>query len=124
MLTKALGWVITRGTMEPCFHCLQSKAKQKNVQKKSENEKSTKPCKRLYLDLTKVMVPKKDGGEHTISRKQWRNFVDEVTGKKWCNFTIRKGTMSHHGTHLGGTYRIPQWDFKVHVLYSVFTLKV
>ena len=90
---KALGWVITRGTMKPCLNCARSKAKQKNVIKKSVNEKSVKPCERLYLDLTKVTVPREDGGEHTITRKHWRNFVDEATGKKWCDFTMTKDGM-------------------------------
>ena len=28
---KELGWILTRGTLKPCEHCAQSKARQKNV---------------------------------------------------------------------------------------------
>ena len=38
-------------------------------------------------------MPKEGGGEHTIARKHWRNFVDEATGKKWCDFTETKDGM-------------------------------
>jgi hypothetical protein len=77
--------------MKPCVQCTRSKAKQKNVNKKTENTKSTKPCERLYLDLTTVTVPKEGGGEHTIAWKHWHNFVDKVTGKKWVVTETKDG---------------------------------
>ena len=58
---KQLGCVITRGKLKPCEHCVCSKTKQKNVSKESVAEKSKRPCERVYLDLSKIIVPHSDG---------------------------------------------------------------
>jgi hypothetical protein len=83
---KQLGWVITRGKLKPCEHCVCSKTKQKNVSKESVAEKSKISCERVYLDLSKITVPHSDGTESAISKKNWRIMVDEATGKKWSSF--------------------------------------
>jgi hypothetical protein len=51
---KALGWEITRGSMEPCESCAVVKAKQKNVPKKSEHVQAVKPGERIYLDISSI----------------------------------------------------------------------
>ena len=70
-----------------------SKAKQKNVSKESTSKKATEVCKQVYLDLSKVTVPKTDGTAFEIKQKYWRSIVDEKTGKKWCEFTATKKEM-------------------------------
>ena len=72
--------------MKPCKHCACSKAKQKFVSKEATTEKSKKPCKRVYLDLSKITVPHADGTESKTNKKNWRIMVDEATGKKWSSF--------------------------------------
>ena len=91
---KHLNWVITRGKLPPCVHCAKAKAKQKNVCKDSTSEKGREPGGRVYLDLSKVTVPKADGSEFVILNKNWKSMVDEATGKKWCNFTATKKAMT------------------------------
>ena len=57
LTAKKLGWVITPGKLKPCEHCAKSKAKQKNVTKRSDSStKAEKPGERVYLDLSKVTV--------------------------------------------------------------------
>ncbi len=90
---KELGWEITWGTMKPCKHCACSKAKQKFVSKEATTEKSKKPCKRVYLDLSKITVPHDDGTESKTNKKNWRIMVDEATGKKWSSFHDSKSGM-------------------------------
>ena len=91
---KQLGITLTRGTLDPCIHCTKSKAKQKNVCKESRNEKAKKVCKRVYMDLSKVTVAKNDDLTFEIKQKHWRTVVDELTGKKWLDFTATKKGMS------------------------------
>jgi len=78
-----LGWTLTRGSSKPCEHCAQAKAKQKNVNKRSNHPKETKPGGGVYVDQTKVTVPLSDGTEAKITRKYWTAMVDEATRKKW-----------------------------------------
>ena len=92
-IAKELGWTITRGKLSPCEHCLVSKARQKNVAKVSTADKSTTPGERVYLDGTKLTVPKSGGGEFVIDRKIMTGIVDEATGKKWLIFTPSKNKM-------------------------------
>ena len=79
--------------MKPCKHCACSKAKQKFVSKEATAEKSKKPCKRVYLDLSKITVPHDDGTESKTNKKNWRIMVDEATGKKWSSFHDSKSGM-------------------------------
>ena len=90
---KQLQVTITRGTLGPCKHCAKTKAKQKNVCKESRSKKASKVCERVYMDLSKVTVGKTDGSAFEIHRKWWRIVVDELTGKKWLDFTATKKAM-------------------------------
>jgi hypothetical protein len=88
---RALGWVITRGSLKPCVHCAKAKAKQKNTAKVSVSEnKAKKPGERLHVDLSTISVPKPDGTLHRINQNVWRIAVDECTGKKWGGFHTTK----------------------------------
>ena len=91
--SKELGWVITRGKLDPCLHCAKSKAKQKNVCKASENEKVTEPEELIFLDLSTIKVAKDDGSEFDLTKKNWKIMVDKATGKKWSDFTPTKDGM-------------------------------
>ena len=90
---KQLGWIITRGKLKPCLYCATSKAKQKNTCKKSESPKAEEPGERIFLDLSKVTVPRADGTGFEINAKWWKSMVDEATGKKWADFTPSKSAM-------------------------------
>ncbi len=56
------------GTLKPCEHCVQSKAKQKNVQKESVTQKTDIPGHRLYLHLFKVTITTETTENATINR--------------------------------------------------------
>lgn len=90
---KHLRWTITRGKMKPCLYCTTSKAKQNNTCKKREPPEVTEPGERVYLDLSKVTVPKVDGSDSELNEKWWKTMVDEATGKKWADFTATKNGM-------------------------------
>ena len=84
---------VTRRKLAQCKHCDKSKAKQKSVSKESHYKKATEVCERIYMDLSKVTVPKQDGTMFNINKKHWKSVVDEKTGKKWCDFTATKKEM-------------------------------
>ena len=93
LMAKELGWVITPGKLQPCEHCAKSKAKQKNVTKKSTSvTKADEPGGRVYLDLSKVTVAG-DNGVEELNKKHWKVIVDEKTGKKWSEFSEKKNGM-------------------------------
>eukprot|EP00985_Skeletonema_marinoi_P020006 scaffold11691_cov76-Skeletonema_marinoi.AAC.1 len=89
-IANHLGWRITRGTLPPCIECAKAKAKQKNVRKKGVSQKAEKPGGRIYLDVSKVSVRRKNGGEFNLPNKWWCIMVDETTGKKYVVFTRTK----------------------------------
>ena len=60
---------LTRRKLAPCKHYAKSKAKQKNVSRESQSKKATEVCERIYMDLSKVTVPKKDGTTFDINKK-------------------------------------------------------
>jgi hypothetical protein len=90
---RELGWILMRGTLKPCEHCTQSKAKQENVRKESVAQKTDVPGHRLYLDLSKVMIKTETAESATINRDNWKVLVCEATGKKWNDFTVTKSDM-------------------------------
>jgi len=49
-----MGWMLTRGVLKTCEHCMMAKAKQKNVRKESVAKKVTIPRHCLYVDISKV----------------------------------------------------------------------
>ena len=63
------------------------------MSKEPSSKKSQIARERVYLDLTKVTVPKADGSESAIKRKNWEVIVDEATGKKWTSFHDSKNGM-------------------------------
>jgi hypothetical protein len=80
----------------PCEYCARSKAKQKNVRKKSVTPKADVPGHRLYLDLSKAMVKSGTSENVTINHDNWKVLVCEAIGKKWSNFTVTKSDMVEH----------------------------
>lgn len=87
---KSLGWRITRGSLKPCVSCAVAKAKAKNTSKKSDSPKPTTPCELVHMDISIVTVPRNDGSEFIIGKKNWTIRVDAATGKKWSDFTATK----------------------------------
>jgi hypothetical protein len=63
------------------------------VVKFSTAEKSTTPGEHVFLDGTKLTIPKEGGGEYVIDRKIMTGIVDKATGKKWLIFTTSKAKM-------------------------------
>ena len=92
-MAKHIDIRITCGNLSPCKDCAKFKAKQKSVSKERTFKKATEVRERVYLDLSKVTVPKTDGTAFKIKQKHWRSIVDEKTGKKWCDFTATKKEM-------------------------------
>ena len=60
---------ITRGKLGRCKHCARSKAKQNIMSRESQSKKVTEVYERIYLDLSKVTVPRKDKTMFDISKK-------------------------------------------------------
>jgi hypothetical protein len=87
---KALGITIMRGSMPVCKACTLSKAKQKNVPKKSTSEPVTRPFQRVHTDISQIKVLDEDRNEVTLSKTSWIIFVDALTGKKFSAFTTTK----------------------------------
>ncbi len=92
-----LSWILSQGMLKPCLHCAKAKAKQKNVCKESTAPKTDVPGGRANLDLSKVTVTKTDDSEFKLTNKWWKIVINECTGKKWIDFTPKKG---NGGTHL------------------------
>jgi hypothetical protein len=88
---KALGWEITRGSMQICESCAVGKAKQKNVPKKSEHISAVKPGERIFLDISSVKG-EKDGPKVNPNRR-WCIMVDEATNLKFPDFYTTKDGM-------------------------------
>ena len=87
---KALGITISRGSMPVCEACALSKAKQKNVPKKSTSEPATRPFERVHTDISMVKVLDEDGDTATLSKNSWIIYVDAYTGKKLSAFVPKK----------------------------------
>ena len=75
---KHLGWELTGSNNQPCQSCAESKAKQKNIPKVTEGAKATAPNERLLQDVATVKA--RSGVEARVSKPQWQNIVDELTG--------------------------------------------
>jgi hypothetical protein len=87
---KALGITIMRGSMPVCKACALSKAKQKNVPKKST---VTRPFQRVHTDISQIKVLDEDQNEVTLSKTLWIIHVDAFTGKKVSAFTTTKNAL-------------------------------
>ena len=57
---KALGITIMRGSMPVCEACALSKAKQKNIPKKSMSEPVTRPFQHVHTDISQIKVLDED----------------------------------------------------------------
>jgi hypothetical protein len=90
LTAKALGNTIMRGSMPECEACALSKAKQKNVPKKSTSEPVTRPFQRVHMDISQIKVLDEDRNKVTLSKTLWIIRVDAFTGKKFSAFTTTK----------------------------------
>ena len=60
---------ITRRKLGRCKYCAKSKAKKYIMSEKYQSKKATEVYELIYLDLSKVIVPKKDGTTFDIIEK-------------------------------------------------------
>ncbi len=63
------------------------------MSKESNTPKVTEPGGRVFLDLSKVTVSRSDGSDFDLKKKWWKIMVDQVTRKKWSEFTDTKSGM-------------------------------
>ena len=88
---KALGIIITKGSMGPCEGCSVAKAKQKNVPKHNvTHEKSTKFAERIFIDTTFLKMTE---DEPKITKPNMFIIVDEATNLKMVYFYDNKNDM-------------------------------
>jgi len=87
---KALGWTLTKGTLNPCEDCSISKAKQKNILKKRKDDfmQSNKSC--IFLDIASV---KKKEGKKEAPKLHWCIMMNECTRIKFSDFYAKKNDM-------------------------------
>jgi hypothetical protein len=81
---------LKKGGMGTCLACTVGKAKQKNVKKRSEVNKSVVPGGRVYLDISTVKSKK---GEPKVTKPNWRIMVDESSNMKITHFFKTKNGM-------------------------------
>jgi hypothetical protein len=86
---RHLGWILTKGKMNPCLSCTLAKAKQKNTVKESEHQKAKTCGERIYTDIASVKP--KDG--LVPSKPHWCIKVDEMTQMKFSTFYKHKDDM-------------------------------
>ena len=87
-IAEQLGWKISRGVLKPCESCTNTKAKQKNVPKKSSGMKATEPDGKWYQDIATIRAKK--GSGITVQYPNWQIIVDEFTGLKRSGFHASK----------------------------------
>jgi hypothetical protein len=80
--------------MPVCKACALSKAKQKNVPKKSTLEPVTRPFQRVHTDISQIKVLDEDQNEVTLSKTSWIIRVDAFTDKEFSAFTIQLRKLS------------------------------
>lgn len=86
---KALGWIITRGTLGVCQNCAEAKAKKKSVPQKGDGPTSTLEKRRYFLDLSTL----KDSKTGKRCRWVWRIMVEQLTQYKFSDFFLSKDGM-------------------------------
>ena len=69
--------------MPVCEACVLSKAKQKNIPKKSTSEPVTLPFQRVHMDISQIKVLNEDRNKVTLFKTSWIIHVDAFTGKKF-----------------------------------------
>jgi hypothetical protein len=82
----ALNMLITRGTLKTCKSCAISKAKQKNLNQKSEGKKASKFNDWVYHDIATV----KEGNEDKKPgwKTVWHITAEETVNFKWSAFFV------------------------------------
>ena len=104
-IAKHLDIIVARGTLCPCGACATAKAKRKALPKNHTNNPNTTIAnddkklpaakKRIYIDLSKIQVPKYLTKVVIHSSKPfWRLAVDEKTGLPFCAFYYQKNQMA------------------------------
>ena len=91
-VARSLKWTITKGTMNSCENCAIGKAKSKDISlKDGPKEKAKEVNGRIYLDISSIRNPEKNGVQPTKPR--WCIKVDERTGFKKSDFYETKDGM-------------------------------
>jgi hypothetical protein len=88
-IAKALGWVITRGTLGMCQDCVEAKAKKKSVLQKTDGPTSTADKHCYFLDLSTL----KDDVTNKRLRWVWHIMVEQLTQLKYIYFYQSKNGM-------------------------------
>ena len=90
-IAKALSQELTKRMTKKCLDCVKGKAEQKNLTKATKDEEDKKDEGRVYLDLSKVLVPPKL--KFKSRNPNWLIVVDEKTGLKTRRFFTSKNGM-------------------------------
>jgi len=88
--TKALGWDLKPGDLQPCAACAAAKAKQKNVPKESLHVSASASNGRIYLDIATMKLLDSDV---TMVDPNWCIMVDEWMQMKFSDFFQTKTAM-------------------------------
>ena len=76
-----------------CESCIMGKARQKNIPKISQHDRSNEPNGRIYLDISIIKKPKSNDQVKKVNKGNWCLIVDEYTGFKTTIFTQTKSGM-------------------------------
>ena len=90
-IAKALGQELTKGNMLKCIDYAKGKVKQKNLKKTKDEEENKKDEGRVYLDLSRVLMPPEL--KFKSRNPNWLIVVDEKTGLKTSRFFTSKNGM-------------------------------
>jgi hypothetical protein len=107
-MAKAIDMKLKKGGMGTCPACTVRKAKQKNVKKTSEVNKSVVPGGRVYFNISTVKSKK---GEPKVTKPNWRIMVDESTSMKITHFLKPKNGMCEPTCELINNWK----DMKIEV---------
>ena len=86
----------------------------KNVCKESTAPNGVFPGGRVYLDLSKVTISKRDDSEFELTNKWWKIIVNEASGKKWWDFTLNKKGMVKYTCEF--LHKMKQWNLPIKVI--------
>jgi hypothetical protein len=90
-IAKHLGWELTRGNLPPCEGCTEARANQKIIPKDSDHGKAKEINGRIFLDISTIRDP--EDMKVTVTKRNWRIMVDELTGMKFSDFFDTKNGM-------------------------------
>jgi hypothetical protein len=107
-MVKVIGIKFKKRGVGTCLACNLGKAKQKNLKKASDVNKSAVPGGCVYLDISSVKSKK---GDPKATKPNWRIMVDESTNMKITHFFKTKNGMCETTCEL-----IKKWkDMKIEV---------